>query len=123
MVKVTILIGVAASRRKFVTGQMSEFCLYLRVNGQEVGEVIFFMPHQKITSFAMNNRYDYAHSVHKSVAYVCGFSPFECELAILNGWCNNFQTGECVRCQPLPIEFVDAFRDALICHGFNTEKK
>ena len=129
MVKVEILVGVVGSKRKFVAGQISEFCLYLRVDGRDSLEVTSFMPYQQILSYFEESFRDYAVSLQKQICYFVNynycrsFDPSDCEFIVRNGWRNRFDTGEDVRCQPLPLEIINTFRDELTSLGLKEAKK
>ncbi len=127
MPKAAILVGIAGSKRKFIAGQMSELCFYLRIDGVEISESTCFAPHWQILGSLNEDLCDYAKSVQKElvgfVRYHHIASSAVYEFIICNGWRNNFETGEDVRCQPLPIQAIDVFRNELIACGLREAKK
>lgn len=130
MAKAAILVGIAGSKRKFIAGQMSELCFYLRIDGVEISEVTSFAPHWRILRDLEHVLRGYASSVERQyVDFLCNRPGPEDQLmsarefVVLNGWRNDLETGEDVRCQPLPIEAIESFRNSLICHGFKEAGK
>lgn len=125
MPKAAILVGIAGSKRKFIAGRMSELCFYLRIDGREISEVTSFAPHWQILSALTEELHGYASSVEKQYLNFLRYSPgLQDELmnvrefVVLNGWCNCLETGNDIRCQPLPIEAIEVLRGELISRGF-----
>jgi len=129
MPKAAILVGIAGSKRKFVAGQMSELCFYLRIDGVEISEITSFAPHWQILKTLLDDLREFAGIIRKDLdlyiqrSFSLEDEPDAPEFVILNGWRNCFDTGNDVRCQPLPIQAIDVFRNELIVCGLKEAKK
>ncbi len=128
MPKAAILVGIAGSKRKFVAGQMSELCFYLRIDGREINEITSFAPHWQILKTLKDDLRDFAGSIRNDLDLYVKYNfsledePGTREFVILNGWRNCFTTGNDVRCQPLPVEAIDVLKAELISLGLKEVK-
>ena len=118
MSKAEILLGVAATKRKFVLGQMSEVCFYLRIEGKEDWEITCFMPYWQILRQLKYDLRNFAHGVARSAK-----RARVKEFVLRNGMRNNFETGKDVRCLALPASLVNEFRKVLVSRGLREVKK
>lgn len=125
MLRVEILVGIAASKRKWFAGNKSEFCYYLRVDGFELSEETFFAPYSEIVSSPPEEIRILARSTWVNCRQYAVSKGCSCEMSfvIRNGWRNVFETGKDIRCRALPVSFIKLMSKYLREQGFVEVKK